>query len=101
MTISRFETLTEKHAYPLCHANSRNGVGSATDTFYDPDVSIPEPSMPGYGSPQGILAHEVSHVYDGDQGRRTDADNPETKQPVAEERANYLEKRYVDSQKDP
>lgn len=82
-------------------ANASNGVGSATDTYYDPDVSLPEPGRPEYGTPQGILAHEVSHVYDADQGRKTDAVNPETKQKVIEERGNYLEKRYVDSLPEP
>lgn len=86
---------------PRDDENSRNGVGSASDTFYDPDVSLPEAGRPGYGSPQGILAHEVSHVYDADQGRKTDAVNPETGQKVIEERGNYLEKRYVDSLPEP
>ncbi len=81
--------------------SATNGVGSASNTFYDPDVSLPESGRPGYGSPQGILAHEFSHVYDADQGRKTDAINPETKQKVIEERGNYLEKLYVDSLPEP
>jgi hypothetical protein len=85
---------------PRNDLNARNGVGSATDTFYDPDVSIPESGRPGYGTPQGILAHEVSHVSDNDQGTRSDKTDPETKQPVDEVRANYLEKRYIESLKE-
>lgn len=86
---------------PRNEANASNGEGSATDTFYDPDVSIPDPGRPGYGSPGGILAHEVSHVYDNDQGRNTDDVNPETGQKVVEERANYLEKKFVEPIRKP
>ena len=47
---------------PRDQENAGNGKGSASDTFIDPDVSFPNSERPGYGSPEGVTAHEISHV---------------------------------------
>lgn len=79
--------------------NEANSVGIGSVTYYDPNVSLGKPGS-DYGTPEGVIAHEVvGHAYDRDQGRVDYSDNPKTGHPVGEEKANQVEKMYVDGKK--
>jgi hypothetical protein len=53
-----------------------------------------------FGSPTGILAHELlSHAFEKDQGTHDRSKDPDTGFGTEEERANDVEKIYVESAK--
>lgn len=80
-------------------ADESNGVGVGTTTYYNPDANIGPPGS-DYGTPEGVIAHELlGHAYDKDLGISDRSLNPKTGYPRSEERANDMEKRYLEGVK--
>jgi len=83
----------EGEADALLRSDGSRGPGAGSVMYYDPNQSVGRGAS-GAGTPAGILAHELTHTYDRDQGQldRTDLGDGDT---PAEQKGRAAERDHI------